>query len=78
MTYTAAQAAAAVKRARGFRFRHLVDAGYGSGVVLSTRDGYPGLGFGVVDASGESAVLALSPEEAAELRDALTDWLGEQ
>lgn len=76
--FTAARAAAAVKQMRGLRFRHLVDTGHGSGIVLSTRDDSPRiLGFGAVDRDGDAATLALSVEEAEELRNALDAWLTE-
>lgn len=76
MMYTVKRAAAAVRAARGMTLRQVVETGHGSGVLLSVRDSEPHvLGFGAVDTSGDSVALGLSQEEAAELRDALTDWL---
>ncbi len=78
MTYTAKTHADAVKRARGLRFRQLIDTGHGSGVVLSTRGDSPGvLGFGAVDTSGKLTALGLTVDEAEELRNALNDWIEE-
>jgi hypothetical protein len=78
-TYTAADAARAIQHSgmRGLSLRQLIDTQHGSGIVLSERAGHPVLGFGVVDSNGEAAVLALTADEAEELRSALADWLEE-
>jgi hypothetical protein len=75
--YTALVAAARIRRARGIELVEVIETGQGSGILLSRRPSTPHiLGFGAVDAFGESVALALSEEEAIRLRDALTDWVG--
>jgi hypothetical protein len=74
--HTVLQAAIDIRSQDSMQVEAVVDTGYGSGIVLSTRHDSPGvLGLGVIDDHGESVALALSEEEAMRLRDALADWL---
>lgn len=62
----------------GFTVRDVIrlqpDANHG--FILTYRDDTPGvLGVGVIDQFGDDAIIALTEEEATELRDALTSWL---